>query len=236
MNNERGTEERIRDPKVDAAWRAASTEEPAPQADASILAAAREGTRSREGSTDNRHASNRWIRWQSLAAAAGLAGLAFVVIQRLPNEPAATRTLEAPVRATPGAAAKPEAEAGAGVRSTLEAPTVPQSVEQSPDTFAPAKRLSSQERTEDLATAPVLPSAAPPAREQAAGMAADRSEIGVPGPDDWVKRIVALHEAGNLPAAADALRALRRAYPDADARLPAGLHEWASTVDSGVER
>jgi hypothetical protein len=48
--------------------------------------------------------------------------------------------------------------------------------------------------------------------------------------EDRIRRIVALHEAGDLGAAARELRALRRTQPDADRRLPAELHDWAAAV------
>jgi L-amino acid N-acyltransferase YncA len=71
---------------------------------------------------------------------------------------------------------------------------------------------------------------APLARRQVAGIAVAKSEADFPALEDWVQRIVDLHAAGDLPAAAQELQALRRAYPDADARLPTGLRAWATTV------
>jgi hypothetical protein len=52
----------------------------------------------------------------------------------------------------------------------------------------------------------------------------------VPSPDDWARRIAALHTSGDLDAAAAELRAFRETYPDADDRLPQSLRSWAASV------
>ena len=66
---------------IDGEWRKASREEPRPHVDAAILAAAR--TR------------RPWFAtWQPLAAAAAVAGLAFLLVQLQPSE----RELERPIR------------------------------------------------------------------------------------------------------------------------------------------
>ena len=79
------------DSALDRAWQQASNEQPAPQLDAAILAAARksvqEGAR-HEPLVRARSRSRNWLaRWQPLAAAAAVAGLAFVLVQSLPREP-----------------------------------------------------------------------------------------------------------------------------------------------------
>jgi len=86
------------------------------------------------------------------------------------------------------------------------------------------------DRAEDVGPMGTPQTSAPLARRQAPGIAAAKSEADVPALEDWVQRIVNLHDAGDLPAAAQELQALRRAYPDADARLPTGLSAWATTV------
>jgi hypothetical protein len=255
MSNERGTHESVRDAAVEAAWRAASTEEPAPRADAVILAAARAEVRPQQGSARVRRATRWWVRWQPLAAAAGVAGLAFLVAQRLPTETEHTKTFEAPARTTPASSARPEPDNEAGARgaegaSIAEPPRAMQPQSAVPAADAPPPRPvqapsrmnaavaqpSAQGSTEDLAAAHSLQSSAPLSRQQAAGISAERPMSDVLDADDWVHRIVTLHEAGNLPAAADELRAFRRAYPDADARLPADLRQWASSVEPGDQR
>jgi hypothetical protein len=49
-------------------------------------------------------------------------------------------------------------------------------------------------------------------------------------PEEWVTRILALHDAGDIAAAEDTLRAFRAAMPDADRYLPESLREWAALV------
>ena len=74
-----------------------------------------------------------------------------------------------------------------------------------------------------------------PRPDECAAPAARATLQGLTGPqaaDAWVARIVDRHAAGDLDAAATALRAFRAAYPDADSRLPESLREWAATVTS----
>jgi hypothetical protein len=51
-----------------------------------------------------------------------------------------------------------------------------------------------------------------------------------PGAGDWIVRIEALHESGDLDGAAALLREFRAIDPGADARLPQSLREWAQSV------
>jgi hypothetical protein len=67
-------------------------------------------------------------------------------------------------------------------------------------------------------------------------IATAKSAVAAPDPDTWIRRIVALHEAGDLTAAAAELRAFRSRYPDADALLPAEVAAWAATVGPDLER
>jgi hypothetical protein len=48
--------------------------------------------------------------------------------------------------------------------------------------------------------------------------------------EEWVTRIVALHDAGDIAAAAESLRAFRATEPNADRHLPEQLREWAGSV------
>jgi len=48
--------------------------------------------------------------------------------------------------------------------------------------------------------------------------------------DAWIVRIHKLHDEGKLADAANELRALRQANPEADGRLPPELRAWAATV------
>ena len=64
-----------------------------------------------------------------------------------------------------------------------------------------------------------------PARQESAAAAAPRD------PAAWAVEIVTLHDAGDLNAAADALREFRARYRDADTYLPRSLSAWARTVE-----
>ena len=270
MSNERGGNQRTSEADVDAAWRAASADEPSPQTDAAILAAARAETRSVASVSPARTGAPWWTRWRPLAAAAGVAGLAFVLVQRLPTEPGSVESLQAPAPTAQSVTASPEAVAVEDAPVSEEAPAQPHAGKRL-RAEGTADRPPTQSSAIDAAALPAVPAltgpveppmasqgllreaarpfpaeladraedvdpngtpqtSAPLARKQGAGIAVAKSEADVPALEDWVQRIVDLHDAGDLPAAAQELQALRRAYPDADARLPTGLRAWATTV------
>ncbi len=259
MTSQRSPEERLGDATLDDAWRAASTEQPAPQSDAAILAAARAETRSGAGASPRRRRASWQALWQPLAAAAGVAGLAFLLVQRLPTE---TASPEAAPTAVPRQAAESVLRETAEPASDLEAPAaaptappprtaepVPQETAERagalaapvaapaaapPQTAEPVPQ-GTAERARELAAPAAVPAPAPAARD-AVGLAAAKSEADATGPEVWVDRIVKLHASGELAAAADELRAFRGAFADADARLPADLREWASTVEADDAR
>ncbi len=80
------------DAALRARWRSASDEQPSSRIDAAIIDAARQSVAGpRE--TLARPRPTRWLSpWQSLAAAAGVAGLALVLVPMLPRHPAPTPT------------------------------------------------------------------------------------------------------------------------------------------------
>lgn len=236
---EQRRDDRVTDAAVDAAWRQAAGEQPPAGVDAAILAAARDAVR-RDAQERLPARPRRWANWQPLAAAAGVIGLSFLLVQMLPRDHLT----------------RPPA--------TLDAPRAPV-VESAPDTLVPepAAGIARPARVEESASPPaapppaavrpsVLPPAAPAAsatndaagtmsaeREAAAGVApraaleaaAKQSVAARPeSPAAWASRIAALHDAGD-PAAAEAeLRAFRAAYPDADGYLPEPVRLWAVSV------
>jgi resuscitation-promoting factor RpfA len=212
------------DAAVERAWRMVSTEQPSARLDAAILAAAREAVGDRNetsAATPVRvRPRQRWNQWAPMAAAAAVAGLALTLVQILPHEPGLT---PAPAVLEPAA---PAAQESATPAATEVAPRL-----------APA-RASSAERQEQAAAranernqASASQSAPPPALSAESSKAADAAPTeGVVHVDEWVQRIMALHEAGDVAAAADALRALRAAEPGADRHLPESLREWARSV------
>lgn len=270
MSNERGGDDRIRDGGMQAAWRAASTEEPAPSADTAILAAARAATRSMPKAAAIGSHRRWWTQWQPLVAAAGVAGLAFLLVQRLPTAPESRVPSQAPTTSAPAAletheapaaresAGVPEARQAAPAPAAVTAPTAavspaadgpaanPAPIEVPAATSSPIatqaapsavtasspSHVAESSRELDANAAPGAPM--PAARAEATGLAAAKSTVAAPDPDAWVQRIVALHEAGDLPAATDELRAFRLAFRDADDRLPVELREWAATVGPAV--
>ena len=81
MTTRRGGDSPLRDPRFDAAWRTASSEEPSPTLDAAILAAAhREVGAKPQGLSAQAMRAHR--RWWPLAAAATIAVIAIGVVQR----------------------------------------------------------------------------------------------------------------------------------------------------------
>jgi hypothetical protein len=74
------------------------------------------------------------------------------------------------------------------------------------------------------ATAAAAAPAPSPARQESAAAAAPHDATA------WAEEVAALHDAGDLAAAADALREFRASYPDADTHLPRSLRDWAQTV------
>ena len=220
MTDERPRDEYAEDALVEAAWRNASRDEPPARLDAAILAAARAETRRPAPAQGIAARRAWWTHWQPLAAAAGVAGLAFVLVQTLPREtpvpsPAAFETksrAESPVSRPAGPAVAPAesraAQAGDAAPATLPPARVP-----APPTTPAA--------TESVAQ----PLPAPP--QQAAARA---EAAAAPTPDAWARRIAALHAAGNLSSAAAELREFRLAFPEADRFLPDDLRAWAAGV------
>jgi len=199
MTNDRRREERADDAVVDAAWRKGSAEEPDGRVDAAILAAARAEVRGQPPAGRSPARPPWWTRWQPLAAA-GLVGLAFVLLQLIPRE----ESLRAP--------AAPEARDEAAV-------SVP----------APAqKTVSARESVEGQGTADVAAateaSAGAAQRSPAEPVTAPRSA------EAWAEQIADLHAAGNAAAAAAELTAFRQAHADADDYLPQALRSWAASI------
>lgn len=214
MNGERPGDDRF-EASVDHAWRQSSNETPPARVDESILAAARsEAARARgqeptapaRGTVASR---SPWpTSWQPLAVAAGIAGLAFALIQLMPAErdvakpvTLESRQSEAPVGES---AAAPSVPAASGVASNEIAKPAP----------APA-------RSDAAAARPVDTEAPPAAREAASATLA---------PTEWARRIRSLHEAGDVAGAEFELRAFRAEYPNADTYLPQALRAWSASV------
>lgn len=227
MSTDRRPAEHAVDEAVDRAWRAASQDEPPAGIDAAIIEAARLGARGPSPSQQAARRRPRWTGWQSLAAAAGVFGLAFVLVQSLPRgpEPVPPQESATTTAAAPESAPAPTTVEPAPVPGRQRAPTATTAGDATPPASPPA--LSAE--------ATALSSAAPRGAEEAAAAAPAR-EPAASTRDAWRQRIVDLHAAGDTDAAAAALHAFRAAYPDADEHLPAELRAWASAVPAEGDR
>jgi hypothetical protein len=248
MSNREDRPELQRDATLERAWRAASTEQPSAQLDAAILAAAHEAVASPHAATSSSTgrvpARSRWNRWAPMAAAAAVAGLAFTLVQTLPRDPARTQKPAAQESAAPAVqeSATPAApavlptlapaQAGSAERRATTAPHAsdrdnasapqmasPPAVSATPQSL-PLEAIEERSSFEDRGGLGA-------ARSKAADAALTEGGVNV---DEWVQRIVALHAAGDVAAAAEQLRAFRAAEPGADRHLPESLREWAGSV------
>jgi hypothetical protein len=101
----------LRDPRVNAAWRTASREEPPPALDAAILAAARREVGAGPQRTGNREGMYASRRWWPLAAAATLGAITFGLLQMVtPDRLGAPVSDNAVVTDMPTRVAKPAPE------------------------------------------------------------------------------------------------------------------------------
>ena len=265
-NHEReGSRAPAGDDALDRVWQQVSDEQPPPALDAAIIAAAHKSTRGgNEQAQVNRARppQRSWLtRWQPLAAAAAVAGLAFVLVQSLPRDHDVATSPRMEERATTPAAAA-EKTVRPATREAIEAKTAsprPSAVTREPVT-APAVALDKKSEAEPVATmraaeadqrqlaAPetsgrvsadaAAGAAAPmpaPARTTASASAAvakaARDNVAPPNATDRAARVAALHAAGDFDSAAYALREFRAVDADADTYLPESLRDWARTVE-----
>jgi hypothetical protein len=243
-----------RDGALKQEWRQASDERPPPALDAAIIAAARKSVQDRGAGMKTISASprprNRWMQWQPLAAAATVAGLAFILVQLMPRD----RDVVPPVRmeeSTPGQAAEFKAAPDSQRARTAVPPpdaaapavTVPQAKVEAP---APAPARSSEadtaaaggngalmdaaEADQRKAVVPEMAGSASSATAPAPALERSLGNEAPPGAADRAARIAALYASGDIAGAADALRAFRAADPNADTYLPDSLRGWARTI------
>jgi hypothetical protein len=239
MSNVRRDDERPGDPSVDQAWRTVATDEPSAQLDATILAAARAATVRRQSSPPPPATRHWWTHWQPLAAAAGVAGLAFTIAQMLPREAAvptkpSASTEQAIERALPGRSERLPQQNAAPAPAPAP-PPAPREADAVPPTAAkravPAAPTPPSLATEGAAArdAAGVTAEADAASEQRLRQIAPAAAAPVT-PEDWARRIEALYGAGDETAAADSLHAFRAAFPDADQYLAEALLPWAESV------
>jgi hypothetical protein len=201
-------DDRMTDAAVDAAWRQAASEQPPAEVDAAILAAARAAVRGDAQERKTVRARRRRAGWQPLAAAAGVIGLSFLLVQLLPrDQPARPPT-------TGDLPQAPEEEP-----APMTAPPAP--------VTGDAAAVMSAEREA---------AAGPPPRAATEAVAKQSVAAEPESPAAWASRIIVLHEAGELAAAEAELRAFRAAYAGADDYLPEAVRSWATSVGQDGSR
>ena len=259
MSTERPGGERPVDEAVDQAWRDASTEGPSPRIDAAILAAARADISRKpatEAAPSARARRDWWTRWQPLAAAAAVAGLAFVLVQTIPRDRDVTPSIAVEMSRQRAPVVAPAAEPSAPTAKIAPPAEATRSAELPQVGETPPATKSSEAAVLPPAGSAVATETEAAASSGAASNAADRSAVAaeadaaagtryraaapapspaaVPAPPlapaEWAARIESLHDAGDLAGAAAELQAFRAEYQDADRHLPDALREWAASV------
>ncbi|MGB7903923.1 MAG: hypothetical protein WCF43_04470 [Steroidobacteraceae bacterium] len=150
------------DAELERAWRDASDEQPPSHLDAAIIAAARKSVS--EGgkqptTAPARARSRNWLtRWQPLAAAATVAGLAFVLVQMLPREHSGRPSMQYEESAPAPASAEPQPQSSSARGATYygQAPGAVGDAESREQVAVPEQAPSQGE-------APVPPPPTPPA-------------------------------------------------------------------------
>lgn len=233
MIDERRRDVGLADAAVDAAWRNASDDLPPARVDAVILAAARAAVHDDAAMRPSRARHPWWTRWQPLAAAAGVVGLAFVLVQTIPRDGTGPATRPAQESA-PSSRAEVEHEArdaAAAPEPAAQLHSKESSVPEAPP--APPTGVTGKSAAERPSIASGVASEtamAPAAIAGAARNAAAPSAAAPRSPEAWAQHIAALHAEGDVAAAAGELRAFRAAYADADRYLPQALHAWAASL------
>jgi len=245
------------DAALERVWRNGSAEQPSARVDAAILAAAHEAVADRKRVPSATPARvpprQRWSRWAPMAAAAAVAGLAFMLVQTLPRDPerattpaaqesakaAAPASAKAPASARPDLAERQRVESsrvGESGRPVAQEQAAPPRVMAAPsDVPAPPAAMPAENPAGGIAAASQVPSVGSNESHSDAGAkrgaVADSIVTGAAASaEDWVAKVLALHDAGDIAAAADTLRAFRAAVPDADRHLPESLREWAESL------
>ena len=154
--------DQLRDPHFDAAWRAASREQPSAALDAAILSAARRAAGAGPQPADVREATRpeRW--WWPLAAAASIGAVALGILQLVATEragaPAAERAIVSDM---------PAERSSAPARARLPEPSTPPTPAPSPAASGKAgarqESAPSRKETDRLQRNDAPPAAAPPA-------------------------------------------------------------------------
>jgi hypothetical protein len=206
------------DQDVDRAWRGMSHEEPSAAVDEAIRAAARrEQTMAagHEPAPPPARIARSTPGWLRLAAAAGVAAIAFGLIRLQPPEPSAPaieHSSTAPGRSSPDGSDAGRQELDTGItqqsRERVYAAPPQASMPPEPPAAPAAEAARPAGARESLSQQPEAPASA----------------------DEWIRQIQSLLEQDDQDGAAAALRSFRAAHPGADALLPADLRAWAAGI------
>jgi len=217
------------DAAVTRAWQQASDEQPPARLDAEILAAARRSVEAKDPAAPSLPVRpwtrSRWRQWQPLAAAATVAGLAFVLVQTIPRE----REVAPPIRIeVPAPAPSPEREVAPPVRG--DAPTV-----------APGPEVTLESRSSAPAPvvthAPVVPDSGPTGREgSVAGAARSPAAEAAADVADKMRNAETDHRKGVMTEASGDAYSAETAAPAA-ARAPSAAArpraaDWAARIEA----
>jgi hypothetical protein len=240
-----------RDAAVERAWREASAEQPPAHLDATLVAAARDAVAARGGQpaepalpSRRRSRTTPWLaRWQPFAAAAAVAGLAFVLVPTMLSR----EEKLAPALQRPGPTSAPATAESHSTRPSVpdlteayEAPPAPaaaQEVRREPDVGTADQPLGQPE-----VPAPPASTAVPPPRASTEGAAADTT-VPMMAPDanfgersDARSKATASEGAGRVapsaPAAAAAPPSSATRDRSADDAMVRDAAAWAATIEA----
>jgi hypothetical protein len=197
------------DPKISQRYRELSREEPSPQIDAAILAAARRAAETRPAPLVVPSGRRRWYFPLAAAAIIVLAVAVTVQVERQQPDP----EIAVPPVTEPKGPTDDRSVPSAGEESK-PAPKPAPMFTPGPKPEAPRElRAQRDEVQPQAAPAPASPPAAAPPSDPAPEARA-MAKLAVEPPERWLERIAELRKLGKHEEADKALAEFRRAYPD----------------------
>jgi len=223
------------DPKISQRYRELSREEPSPEIDAKILAAARRAAETRPAPLVVPSGRRRWYFPLAAAAIIVLAVAVTVQVERQQPDPEIVVPPVTGPEAREEETVQPEKPTPQPAPARKAAPMfTPDPKAEAPPELRAQRGAAPSEPQTAQAPAPASPPAAAPPSDPASGMresrqadsAADRAEaqrerapramakLAMEPPEKWLERIAELRRQGKHAEADKALAEFRRAYPD----------------------